>query len=152
MMVDRVTVRRVRVQDAPRLATLSTQLGYPTTEIRVQPRLAQIEQLSDHVIYVADSGQLVVGWIHVCVRPLLLADQVAEIEGLVVDEALRGRGIGHRLVQRGERWAREKGCHAVYVRSNAVRERAHAFYLGMGYEHVKTSLTFRKFLRECDGA
>jgi GNAT superfamily N-acetyltransferase len=49
-------------------------------------------------------------------------------------------------MERAEEWAQEKGCESVYVRSNAVRERAHRFYERIGYTNVKTSLTFRKAL------
>ncbi|MBN1814147.1 MAG: GNAT family N-acetyltransferase, partial [Anaerolineae bacterium] len=88
----------------------------------------------------------VVGWIHVCARPLVQVDRTAEIEGLVVDEACRGQGIGRLLIRQIERWVREKGCDTIYVRSNIIREKAHGFYEGLGYENIKTSLTFRKTL------
>jgi len=50
------------------------------------------------------------------------------------------------LMAQAERWAQEKGCQAVLLRSNAIREGAHAFYEGIGYENIKTSKTFRKAL------
>jgi hypothetical protein len=34
------------------------------------------------------------------------------------------------------------------VRSNIIRERAHGFYQELGYENIKTSLKFRKMLRD----
>jgi GNAT superfamily N-acetyltransferase len=82
------------------------------------------------------------------VRPLVQVDRAAEIEGLVVDEACRGQGIGRLLIRQIEQWVGEKGCDAIYVRSNIIRERAHGFYQELGYENIKTSLTFRKMLRD----
>jgi GNAT superfamily N-acetyltransferase len=75
-----------------------------------------------------------------------VADPQAEVGGLVVDEGYRRRGIGRLLMQQAEQWACEKGCWAVYLRSNVVRKDAHAFYEGIGYSNVKTSLAFRKTL------
>jgi GNAT superfamily N-acetyltransferase len=50
------------------------------------------------------------------------------------------------LLARAERWAREKGCRAIGLRSNVIRDRAHAFYERHGYKHVKTQKSFRKDL------
>lgn len=56
-------------------------------------------------------------------------------------------------MERAERWAREQGCWAIYLRSNVVREGAHAFYERLGYERVKMQLALRKALsREAPGA
>ena len=75
-----------------------------------------------------------------------MADPQAEIGGLVVDEDHRCCGVGRLLMQQAEQWAREKGCSEVYLRSNVVREGAHAFYEGIGYSSAKTSMAFRKAL------
>jgi GNAT superfamily N-acetyltransferase len=143
-----VTIRLARVGDADRMAELATQLGYPTTLAEMRRRLAQVLQVEDHAAYVAELDGRAVGWIHVCVRPQVQVDRAAEIEGLVVDEACRGRGIGRLLIRQIEQWVQEKGCDIIYVRSNIIRERAHGFYQKLGYENIKTSLTFRKMLRD----
>jgi GNAT superfamily N-acetyltransferase len=50
------------------------------------------------------------------------------------------------LLARAERWARERGCREIGLRSNVIRDRAHAFYEGHRYRHVKTQKSFRKDL------
>ncbi|MBN1814154.1 MAG: GNAT family N-acetyltransferase [Anaerolineae bacterium] len=146
MTGDRAVIRLARVDDAERVAELATQLGYPTTSEQMRRRLAQVGRAEEHAVYVAVRDGRVVGWIHVCARPLVQVDRAAEIEGLVVDEACRGRGIGRLLVRQIEQWVREQGCSTIYVRSNIIREGAHVFYQSLGYENIKTSLTFRKRL------
>jgi len=148
MADNQVVIRLATVEDAERVAALSTQLGYPTAPEEMQQRLAQVGRDEAHAIYVAAQDGWVAGWVHVCVRPLVQVDRAAEIEGLVVDEACRDRGIGHLLIQQAEQWMRERDCDTAYVRSNIVRERAHSFYEELGYENIKTSLTFRKMLRD----
>jgi GNAT superfamily N-acetyltransferase len=147
---DRVVARLARAKDAAPMAELATQLGYPTTLEQMRRRLAQVGRAEGHAVYVAVLDSQVVGWIHVSARPLVQVDRAAEIEGLVVDEACRGRGIGRLLIRQIEQWAREKGCDTIYVRSNIIRERAHVFYQDLGYENIKTSLTFRKTLWDDD--
>jgi GNAT superfamily N-acetyltransferase len=75
-----------------------------------------------------------------------VADPQTEIGGLVVDESYRRRGVGRLLMEQAERWAREKGCGAICLRSNVVRKDAHAFYERIGYSNVKTSRVFHKIL------
>ena len=148
MADNRIVIRLATVEDAERVAALSTQLGYPTTPDEARRRLMEVEREPAHVVYVAVQEGQVVGWIHVCVRTLVQVDRAAEIEALVADEACRGCGIGHSLIQQAEQWIRERGCATAYVRSNIVRERAHGFYEGLGYDKIKTSLTFRKMLSD----
>lgn len=146
-MADNQTiVRRATVEDAERVAALSTQLGHPTSPEDTQRYLARVERDSSHVVLVAAEDGWVVGWVHV--RALLHDDRAAELEGLVVDEAQRGRGVGHLLIQASERWMRERGCSTAFVRSSITRERAHHFYEGFGYGSIGTSLTFRKTLSD----
>jgi GNAT superfamily N-acetyltransferase len=145
MADSQAVVRPATEQDAERVAALSAQLGYPASPEDTQRYLAQVEQDSNHVVHVAALDGRVVGWVHV--RVMLHDKRVAEIEGLVVDEAHRGRGIGRLLILASERWMRERGCGTVYARSSITRKRAHRFYEGLGYENTSTSLTFRKALK-----
>lgn len=108
-------IRLARAGEAGRIAVLCQQLGYPASQGQEQRRLDQVQQDENHAVYVAEqSGGYVVGWVHVCVRQLVVADPQAEIGGLVVDEGHRSRGVGRLLMEQAERWAREKGCWAVY--------------------------------------
>ncbi|HVS45273.1 MAG TPA: GNAT family N-acetyltransferase [Verrucomicrobiae bacterium] len=50
------------------------------------------------------------------------------------------------MLDRAERWARERGCPALSLRSNVIRERAHAFYERRGYTHKKSQHYFEKRL------
>jgi len=139
-------IRRARLQDAGRLAGLSGQLGYPASRKEIVQRMKRMRPAGQHAIFVAVSEKVVTGWLHVSVMPLLEVPLRAEVNGLVVDEKERSRGAGARLLECAERWAAAKGCKSMSVRSNVIRERAHAFYLRHGYEHYKTQKAFRKIL------
>jgi GNAT superfamily N-acetyltransferase len=145
---DRQTaIRLARPDDAERIAMLCQQLGYSVSGGEARRRLEHILFENRHVVYVAESPDgYVVGWVHVHARSLMVVDRHAEIGGLVVDEDYRGCGIGRRLMQHAEEWARGQGCRTVYLRSNVIRKNAHAFYKKVGYSVVKTSLTFCKAL------
>jgi len=144
--LEKVKIRRARPSDAGRLAELSGQLGYPASRSEILQRMKQMRPAGLHAIFVAESEMLVMGWLHVSVTPLLEVPLRAEVNGLVVDEEQRSTGAGGKLLEAAERWAAEKGCEGMSVRSNVVRERAHEFYLRNGYEHYKTQKAFRKTL------
>jgi GNAT superfamily N-acetyltransferase len=139
-------IRRARKNDSARIAELSAQLGYPATGQEIVERMKRMRPAALHAVFVAESEKLVTGWLHVSVTPLLEVPLRAEVNGLVVDEKRRSAGSGAKLLQAAERWAANKGCKSVSVRSNVIRERAHEFYLRNGYEHYKTQKAFRKYL------
>ena len=142
-----VTIRRARQADAPRIAELSGQLGYPTTVREMARRLKVTLREKSGACFVAETKENgVVGWVHVSLTPLLEVEKRAEVNGLVVEERVRSRGAGSSLLQVAEVWARKKHCKGVSLRSNVLRERAHGFYLRHGYEHYKTQKAFRKEL------
>jgi GNAT superfamily N-acetyltransferase len=138
-------IRRASGADAPLIAVLTGQLGYPATALQIRERLRRIQPASQNAIFVADSARDgVVGWLHVSKEPLLESDVRAEVNGLVVAEGQRSLGAGAQLLAAAEDWARKHGCKSMSVRSNVIRERAHKFYERNGYEHYKTQKSFRK--------
>ena len=107
-------------------------------------QLAEVAGHDDHALLVAETPGGLVGWIQVSLSRIFESPKSAEIAGLVVDETLRGEGLGPRLLRAAEDWARQRGCQRVRVRSNVVRERAHAFYVREGYEKIKVQQVFEK--------
>ncbi|MFN2450042.1 MAG: GNAT family N-acetyltransferase [Candidatus Baltobacteraceae bacterium] len=139
------SVREALAGDAQRIAQLCGQLGYNVPLEHVEHVLALPRP--DSALYVAVVPRAgVVGWISVSVRLSLLSGARAEIEGLVVEDEYRGSGTGTLLAAAAESWARRRGCTQVRVASNAVRERAHRFYLRNGYRALKTQTVFGKDL------
>jgi GNAT superfamily N-acetyltransferase len=139
-------IRRAKPADVARLASLAGELGYPTTTAEMKTRFKRVKPAALNAIFVAESGGEVVGWTHVSVSYLLEVPQRAEINGLVVSESSRSFGTGARLLEAAETWARAKKCEAMSVRSNVIRDRAHAFYERNGYKHYKTQKAFHKSL------
>jgi GNAT superfamily N-acetyltransferase len=142
-----ITIRAPEPRDYPRMAELAGELGYKSEGAEIARRIAEMRGSPDHAVFVAETGDgEIAGWIGVFAFRCVEADARAEISGLVVDERMRSAGIGRLLLERAEEWARQKGCAAASVRSNVIRERAHAFYERHGYKHIKTQKSFRKIL------
>ena len=132
-------IRLARPHDYPRMAELAEQLGYPSSSDDIARRLEGFIRTSAQVMFV-------VGWnigldwrvVYRCVETGPTGSRV------VILGDRRGRRQFHG--SRAEAWARGKGFSATSLRSNVIRERAHAFYERQGYEHTKTQKSFRKKL------
>lgn len=69
---------------------------------------------------------------------------VGRITALVVDDSVRGQGIGRALVAAAEQALADSGCGLLEITSNERLADAHAFYAHLGYE--RTSVRFAKLL------
>jgi len=143
------TIRLARPADSERIAELATQLGYPSNPDEISRRLEQIQRSDESSVFVAelDEGEIA-GWIGMFVFRSIADEPRVEISGLVVDEKRRSQGIGEKLLERAEQWARERRCRTIGLRCNVIRARAHIFYSQHGYEDKKTQKSFRKLLDE----
>jgi GNAT superfamily N-acetyltransferase len=140
-----VVIRLARSDDAVALAILSGDLGYTSSACDMARRLSLVQSSEGHSVWVAQSADgVVVGWVHVCARPLMQVDRQAEIEGLVVNPSARRHGIGRRLMEAAEAWAWRTGCGRVALRTNAARSGAREFYESLGYRLTKTQWTLQK--------
>ena len=133
-------IRRAGPLDAAALAALIGQLGYEASENEVAERLAAM-QAEGREVFVAELDGAVVGCLstsvmHVLHRPA----PVGRISMMVIDEAVRSRGIGAALVRVAEEALAAQGCYIVEITSNARRTEAHRFYERLGYERTSVRL------------
>lgn len=141
-----IVLREARSEDAPALTPLSAQLGYPSAPDQIAARLAILLADPENAVFVAEVDNRIIGWIQVGNFVTVETDPAAEIRGLVVEDGRRGSGVGRLLVARAEQWARDHGLTTITVRSNIIRDGAHAFYRRLDYQIVKTQHAFRKKL------
>jgi GNAT superfamily N-acetyltransferase len=135
---EQISIRAATTSDCDAIAALAGQLGYPATPADVERRLAALP--SGDEVFVAESGGRVVGWIHCPLTRSLVIEPHVLIQGIVVDEAWRGHGIGRRLMAQAEAYARRQGVGFVRLRSGSQRQAAHAFYEALGYRRTKTQV------------
>ena len=143
-----LTLRLLESTDAEAVSALLPDLGYEATPGQVARRLAGIREWPDQDAFVAVADGTVVGLCHVQGVRMLNSEGYAEIQALVVSAACQGQGIGRQLVAHACDWAFARGYDRVRLRSNVVREAAHAFYEHLGFEKSKASFAFERRLTE----
>lgn len=137
-------IREVQDIDIEEIADLCNQLGYQTESEDIPLRLKQISDLDHHIVFVAELDNLVIGWIHVYICPLLVSPFQAQLGGLVVHSKHRGKGIGTRLMHQAEAWSKSHGCKYLTIFTNITRIETHIFYDHIGYQNIKTEHVMRK--------
>jgi GNAT superfamily N-acetyltransferase len=89
----------------------------------------------DYRLYVAEIEGAIVGS-----YALLVMDNLghrgapsAVVEDVVVEPAQQGKGVGRAMMCHALAQARRRSCYKLALSSNVKRDRAHAFYEGLGF-------------------
>jgi uncharacterized protein YbbK (DUF523 family)/GNAT superfamily N-acetyltransferase len=137
-------IRPARPGDAAALARLSGQLGYPCGAEELAPRLERQLANGERAVIVAELEGEVAGWASLELVDRLYVERYAEITAFIVDEKLRGRGVGRLVMDEALRWAAAQNASLAKLSSNTVRKDAHRFYEARGFARTKESYTFEK--------
>lgn len=140
------SIRHARIEDAPEIARLSEQLGYPMTPADAAARLKRLLDMPTHVVFVLAEDDGLRGYVAAEHRLLLQSGERVDIVGLVVDERSRRSGGGGALLTAAELWAMKRGVKRLRVRSDTTRTDSHAFYEALGYTPIKTQHAYSKTL------
>ena len=139
-------VREAEPADAPAVAVLLGELGYPSSEEEFRRRFEAYTAVGGADLIVAEQDDEVIGVAAMQVMPLVHRDlPVARITAMVVRSDRRGAGVGRRLVAELEEIARREGCGRIDLTSRHQREDAHAFYRALGFAE-----TSRRFVKDLD--
>jgi len=137
-----ISIRQIAPSDAEAVTNLAHQLGYPLSVEQILQNIKAILSASDHNVYVAAHDNRVVGWVGVCQAILLVSLSYCEINGLVVDEKYRGKGIGKLLIDKARQWGKERGNTKLKLRCNVKRTETHLFYQHLGVKDLKKQTNF----------
>lgn len=95
----------------------------------------------DQTMFVAEVDGEVVGFVSVGEREHFSGDTDGYVGELVVAEGHSGVGIGGRLMEQAEAWARGRGLGHLTVETGAANENARGFYTARGYVEEDVRLT-----------
>jgi GNAT superfamily N-acetyltransferase len=122
-------------QDLPGLLALYDELyPVPTDPDRMRANFRRMAASPDYLVLGAftEAGELVGSALAVIILDIIAGCQPwAMVENVITTERLRGQGVGRRVFEALEQFARERGCS--YIQLTTSREDAHAFYSAIGY-------------------
>lgn len=139
-------IRRCMVSDAHRIYALCHEvLGYEFSEEQVEQNIRRLIGSPENLLLVAvDQDDEVIGFIHANNHDPIYAPPMKDVVALAVDPEYRKRGLGRRLLQAVEDWARETGAKGVRTNAAVSHKSALSFYKENGYEYIRTVYNIRK--------
>src|SRR3989344_7781191 len=116
---------------------LLTQLG-KDRECSLE-HLRKVVQYVSSELWVATENNKIIGMATLVfvVKP---AGIVADLEDVVVDESMRGKGVGRALCEKAIESARSRGVRAIRLTSRPERVAANKLYQKLGFEQKETNV------------
>ena len=144
-----MTIRPCKHEDLPLLHALYQQLHAGESSTTLEEITTAFATMSAHQgcdVYVAECEGRVVGTFVLYTLPNMTRNgrPAAILENIVVDEALRGQGIGRAMLAYARECALARGCYKLSLTSNARRADAHEFYRRCGM--LQHGVSFRYML------
>jgi len=139
-----IDLRPAQPGDAPTIAALFTDEGYPAGPSDIVARLGHFDTPESQVI-VAEHDESILGFIAVhAMARFEHDDQIVRILALVVDAGARERGVGRALMAEAERFGRARGAAFVEVTAGHRRPEARHLYESLGYDSTVTTYLRKK--------
>ncbi len=146
-----ISIRPFREEDLGEWFRLRQLLWDETDQDDHQSEMMDILDHSDsQFVAVADDGNgRLAGFLEASIRPFVEdceSENVGYLEGWYVDVPYRRMGIGSRLVELAEKWARPKGCTEMASDAEIDNDSSIAAHVRLGYEETSRLVHLRKDL------
>jgi len=129
-----ITIREIQEKDYPALLPLWGQFGGHATAENIARHYDRIKNDGRYKTFVASSADDIVGFItSTRYYGIGIEGSYMVIIGIAVHDQWRRKGIGTKLIQRMENYAKGAGVFSIYLNSDFKRTAAHAFYERNGY-------------------
>jgi ribosomal protein S18 acetylase RimI-like enzyme len=99
---------------------------------------------ADAVVFAAEYAGAVVGYLYAAIEPVSwqdLRDESGFIHDLIVDEAMRGRGVATRLMTACFDWMRSRGMPRVLLHTASKNAAAQRLFLEAGFRPTMIEMT-----------
>ena len=132
-----ITIRKAVDNDFEKVYPLFEQL-WPNKKLDKKALmtvfLRGVHSDTDELICLDYSGELVGFCAYAIVNNLWQAGYIAYMYAMVVDEKQRGKGLGTLIMHEAIKGSKSKGLKRLELDSGFPREKAHEFYIKLGFE------------------
>ncbi len=143
-------IREMQNEDIYKVAHLAHIMWSSHSTDELAEQFAHSLASDDSAIFVAEDNNRVKGFAQCSLRYDYVegthTSPVGYLEGIFVDESLRGRGYAARLLKSCEEWAREKGCSEFASDCELSNTGSLHFHLSAGFDEANRIICFTKKL------
>lgn len=129
-------IRSATLADFPAVCRLYSQLNPsdpPVTDLEVFRDIVERPGLDLLLLESADGEVVATTYLNVIPNLSRSAQPYAVIENVVVDESVRGTGLGRKIMAATLERAWDQGCYKAMLQTGSRTPRTHAFYRGCGF-------------------
>lgn len=139
-------IREAILDDAPAIQKINiSSLDYRFPLDKTIQQLKKILSLPNSKIFVAVSNNEVLGYIQMSDYENTYHESLKNIITLAVDGNHQDEGVGSKLIEHAEKWAKEDGSMGIRLVSGFERDSGHKFYEKHGYEIRKKEINYIKW-------
>ncbi len=152
----KITIRTPQMQDYDRFSAIMDQVQQMHVDWRpdvykpASPLITEElfgELLKGDSWYVAETDGSVVGVLEVFKRhvesPAQVTKDILFVSTMAVDEAYRGKGIGHQFFDKVKQLKAEKGCDTIELQVNAKNKMAYEMYRNYGFTEKSINMELK---------
>jgi len=146
MQSPKITIREAETTDVFALTELMNELGYDTTMDEMKTRFDNIRNHKDYKTFIATNDTEILGMVGLSKNYSYEQNGIyVRVLALITRRNFRKKGIGKKLMDVAENWARGIGAAKVLLNcgNREEREIAQLFYKKIGYQ-IKSSGFIKK--------
>ena len=146
MQSPKIIIREAKPTDVAALTELMNELGYDTTMDEMKTRFENIQKHNDYKTFIAVEDTEILGMVGLSKNFSYEQNGIyVRVLALVTRSSFRQKGIGKKLMDVAENWAKEIGAEKILLNCGNREERAIAqlFYKKIGYQ-IKSSGFIKK--------
>lgn len=143
-------IRKAETCDLNAITRLALKLWPGHEEADLQDALTQIMEKEDSAFFLARQDGCYIGFAQCQLRRDYVegteSSPVGYLEGIFVEEGLRGRGVAKALLSACENWAKAQGCREFASDCELSNDASLAFHLALGFDEANRIICFTKKL------
>ena len=144
-----MNIRKITKKDKANWMSLRTQLWSRAEPARLEEETNDILKDKGWGLFAVEHEGKLIGFIECSIRdkaPGCETNRIGYIEGWFIAPAFRNLGLGKKLVEQGEKWAKDSGCREMASDTTSDYPLSPKAHKALGYKEVKRKFFYRKEL------
>lgn len=138
--ITNIKIRKAKESDSIFISSLLSQLGYELSISKIEQMISSFSDDMD-LIYVATLKEEVLSVMSlIFFNYFPISEKICRITSIVVDDKVRGLGLGSKLIEHAKTIALENACTILEVTTSLKRDKTQAYYKSIGFN--KTSYKY----------
>ena len=147
-----IQIKKAAIEDAETIAVMAVKMWTSHTVDELAQGFADAIRNPDCAVFIMTDDDKAVGFAQCGLRHDYVegaqSSPVGYLEGIFVEESYRKQGLAKKLLDRCEKWAKEKGCSEFASDCEIDNDISRQFHLGAGFREANKIICFTKKLKK----